>query len=265
MADPAARDRAVRGVAIELAGRGGGGRRLIHVDVRRRRHDDVTEQARLHQDPALGRARVRELAERGEHGAVREDAGAPARAVRHPARAAGRPRQPVLVGEQVVDVRLAGRKQREVAGRLVEDDLVDERGGLGVERGEQLGAARDRPVAEPHRVEAVNLIAGARIGEQARRLGAPRGGIGEAHPSSPGRGAGRRARSPPGGTRGAWRSRSCSDGERRARCSASRSRCGTGTPDPAACSAASGRRRCRSRAERPGCSRSRTTAGRDTR
>src|SRR4029453_14129380 len=63
-ADPAARDPAVRRIAIELARRGGGGRRLIHVDVGRRRLDDVTEKTRLHEDPALGRARVRELAER---------------------------------------------------------------------------------------------------------------------------------------------------------------------------------------------------------
>src|SRR4051794_39237203 len=37
VAGPAARDRAVRGVTIELARRGRRGRRLIHVDVRRRR------------------------------------------------------------------------------------------------------------------------------------------------------------------------------------------------------------------------------------
>src|SRR4029078_4122018 len=70
----AAGDRAVRGVAIQLARRGGGGRRLIDVDVRGRRRDDVTEQARLHEDLALGGGGVREFAARGEHRAVREDA-----------------------------------------------------------------------------------------------------------------------------------------------------------------------------------------------
>ena len=111
---------------------------------------------------------------------MRQDAGAPARSVGHPAFAAGRVRQPVVVGERVVEVRLARREERQVAARAVEDHAIDERVRFPAESADERRARGDRAVAEPHGVKAVNRFPRAVVGEQPLGLGAARGGIGQA-------------------------------------------------------------------------------------
>jgi hypothetical protein len=111
---------------------------------------------------------------------VGEDAGALIARVRHPALATRRRGQSVLRGQQVIDVRLRGREQVEVARGFIEQHLLDQLVGLQAERPGQLGGGGNCAVTEPHRVKTLELCARPGVGQHFNRGGAARSTVQEA-------------------------------------------------------------------------------------
>ena len=127
--------------ASVASGRPSGG---SDVDVGRRRRQRLAEQALAHELAAVDRRGLVRLRVDREQRGVRQEAGALRRIERPPARTpspVGPPVDAVELGELGVHHRVGRREQRRSRRRLVlEDDVIEERLGLGLEQRQELVA-----------------------------------------------------------------------------------------------------------------------------